>query len=61
MSTPSAVLEARRRGISDFARGVTRSDCPYSDQEKARAWEFGWESALVKKHNEKRQKLERFQ
>lgn len=55
------LLSARKRGISDFTRGVTRSACPYSDREKQRAWEAGWESALLKKHNEKRRKVERFQ
>lgn len=58
--TQTELLAARRRGISDFTRGVTRTACPYSDREKAASWERGWQDALLKKHNEKRWKVERF-
>jgi ribosome modulation factor len=59
--TQKQLLAARQRGVSDFNRGVTRSACPYSDREKALAWERGWNEALLKKHQNKRRNIERFQ
>lgn len=59
--TQTELLAARKRGISDFLRGVTRSACPYSHPEKALAWERGWNETLLKKHQQKRRNMEKFQ
>lgn len=64
MSTPTLhqqeILSARKRGINDFERGVSRNGCPYSAREKAEAWERGFDEALAKARKNAREVQERF-
>lgn len=43
--------DAFKAGYAAGLRGVTRSAVPYSDREKAEAWESGWDDWLTDARN----------